>query len=390
MRSTTGFVSAALCLWACGHSSVTEVSRAQAAVDTAYAIQGEYQGVNAANGNVWAAQVSARGGGNFRLLLLKGGLPGQGWNGQAGRILTGTLNGAAATFIQNGFNLSIAAAGDSMRGTNDSGQRLGLAKVHRQSPTLNQAPPTGATVLFDGTSLAAWTNASARLDSNRFLIPQGSFSTGGAVTTQSFGDFTLHLEFQLPFEPDASGQGRANSGVSIQNRYEVQILDSFGESFADLATTDSIEPTRQCGGVWEQSAALINMTFPPLTWQTYDIDFTAARWDSLGHKVQNARLTMRHNGVFIHSDRNIPGSTLQGAAESSANGPNRLQYHGHDIPFKNIWIVPHAASSKIAPAILKRQGSLHIQTKATRYALANPLLPFLLFPDGRILGLPGI
>ena len=333
------------------------------------------------------AQVSARGSGSFRVLLLEGGLPGQGWNGQGRKILMGTYANGNATFTQSSYNLSISVVGDSLRGTNDLGQRLRLAKVYRQSSTLNLAPPSGATVLFDGTSLAAWTSGTARLDSAH-LIPQGAFSTGGAVTSQAFGDFTMHLEFQIPFEPDASGQNRANSGLIIQNRYEVQILDSFGESFPDLAASDTIEPKRHCGSVWEQAASLVNMTFPPRVWQTYDIDFTAAKWDSLGRKTQNAKLTVRHNGVLVHSDRILLGSTLQGDAESSAPGKHRLQYHGHDIPFRNIWIVPRSGSSKIAPGL--RRGSVTSTRDAPRYALTNQRVPFFVFPDGRKMGLPGI
>ncbi len=335
LKSLSSLVFIALCVLTCSpSSSITSPFQNPAQGDTDYAIQGEYLGTNVATGLAMGAQVMAQGQGTFALLLLDGGLPGQGWNGNGRKSFSGNRQGNSAIFVQSSFNLSVGVTGDSLTGTNELGQTLRLVKVHRQSPTLNQTPPAEATVLFDGTSVAAW--ADAVLDSNHIMFV--NIGSSGATTLQSFTDFTLHLEFRLPFEPDASGQGRGNSGIYLQKRYELQILDSFGQSLPYLFAADTIEPKRQCGAFYEQSAPLVNMAFPPLTWQTYDIQFTSARWDSTGHKIQNAKVTVQQNGVVIHQDRILSNSTLAGSPESSSPSPHLLQYHGHEIAFRNIWI----------------------------------------------------
>ncbi len=332
-----GFTLAAFCFAACDHSPVSVVQN-PAPTDTAYSIQGEYMGINAATGDSEGAQVTAQGGNNFGLLILKGGLPGRGWNGKDWKILSGALQGNSARFVQNGFNLSIRIAGDSVLGSNDSGQILRLVKIQRQSPTLGEAPPAGAVVLFDGDSVTAWNNAV--LDSTHAL--RADETSTGAFTKQLFGDFTLHMEFYLPFEPGNSGQERGNSGVYLQGRYELQILDSFGESLANLAVSDTLDPARQCGAFYEQSAPLTNMSFPPLTWQTYDLDFVAAKWDSPGNKTQNAAVTVRQNGILLHQNQTLPNPTLLGSAETPSPGPILLQYHGPRVLFRNIWLTTPA------------------------------------------------
>jgi hypothetical protein len=129
--------------------------------------------------------------------------------------------------------------------------------------------------------------------------------------------------------PLARGQARGNSGVYIQKRYEVQILDSFGLRGAD----------NECGGLYKQRAPLLNMSFPPLIWQTYDIDFTAARFDAAGKKTANARITVRQNGVVIHDNIEITAKTGGGSVEGPDPLPIKLQDHGNLVHFRNIWIV---------------------------------------------------
>jgi hypothetical protein len=142
-------------------------------------------------------------------------------------------------------------------------------------------------------------------------------------------DFRLHLEFRLPFMPYATGQGRGNSGVYIQRRYEVQILDSFGlEGVAN-----------ECGGLYRQQPPDVNMCLPPLTWQTYDIWFTAARFDGEGNKTANARITVLHNGVPIHNDYEVVAKTGAGRPEAPEPMPILLQDHGNPVRFQNVWIV---------------------------------------------------
>ena len=152
----------------------------------------------------------------------------------------------------------------------------------------------------------------------------------GATSKKEFGSHTIHLEFQTPFKPLARGQGRGNSGFYAQGRYEIQILDSFGLK----------GEWDECGGIYKVSRPKVNMCYPPLSWQTYDIDFTAAEWKD-GKKVKNARMTVRHNGVVIHDALELPGHTTAAPVkESPEPGPVFLQNHGNPVRFRNIWVVP--------------------------------------------------
>jgi hypothetical protein len=117
--------------------------------------------------------------------------------------------------------------------------------------------------------------------------------------------------------------------VYIQKRYEVQILDSFG-----LGTV-----INGCGALYRQQGPDLNMSFPPLDWQTYDIYFTAPRWDEQGKKTANARITAMHNGVRIHDDREVTAKTGAGMAEGPDKQPLRLQDHGNPVHFRNVWLV---------------------------------------------------
>ena len=153
----------------------------------------------------------------------------------------------------------------------------------------------------------------------------------GCKGKQLFTNFTAHVEFLLPFKPLGRGQDRANSGVYLQDRYEVQVLDSFGLKGEN----------NECGGIYTQAKPAVNMCFPPLVWQTYDIDFTAARYDASGAKTASARLSVRHNGVMIHENlelkTNTPGN---GRKEDASGGPFFLQGHGNPVFFRNIWALP--------------------------------------------------
>src|SRR5690606_10766687 len=131
-----------------------------------------------------------------------------------------------------------------------------------------------------------------------------------------FGDHKIHIEFLLPYKPEARGQGRGNSGIYLQGRYEVQMLDSFGLEGRD----------NECGGIYSVAKPKVNMCLPPLVWQTYDIDFTAARYDAEGKKTANARITVHHNGVLIHDDIELPhATTASRLKEGPEDGPIYLQ-----------------------------------------------------------------
>src|SRR5262249_28832554 len=148
----------------------------------------------------------------------------------------------------------------------------------------------------------------------------GNLLAADCTSKQKFGDHSLHVEFLIPFKPSARGQARSNSGVYVQSRYEIQVLDSLGfEGKHD-----------ECGGIYSIAAPLVNMCFPPLTWQTYDLDFAAARYDSGGKKIQNARITVRHNGVMIHDNLELSHGTPGPSPEEP--GPEALYLQGHGDP----------------------------------------------------------
>ena len=128
--------------------------------------------------------------------------------------------------------------------------------------------------------------------------------------------------------PLARGQARGNSGLYVNGCYEVQMLDSFGLEGKD----------NECGGIYKVGAPAVNMCFPPLAWQTFDVDFTAAKYQD-GKKVKNARITVRHNGVVIHDDRELPAATPGGCGKESEPGPIFLQNHGNPVRYRNIWAV---------------------------------------------------
>jgi hypothetical protein len=204
-----------------------------------------------------------------------------------------------------------------------NGKPVGTAqRVERNSPTLGLAPPPNATILFDGTSVEQWENARLTEDG---LLQEGTTSK---LKLQSH---KLHIEFRLPYQPLDRGQARGNSGIYLQGRYEVQMLDSFGLEGKD----------NECGGIYSIKAPAVNMCFPPLSWQTYDIDFTAARYDDQGQVVENPRITVRHNGVLIHENVELPRSTTAAPlAPGPEPGPVYLQDHGCPVRYRNIWVIP--------------------------------------------------
>jgi hypothetical protein len=128
--------------------------------------------------------------------------------------------------------------------------------------------------------------------------------------------------------PTAEGQARGNSGVYIQDCYEFQVLDSFGLEGKN----------NECGGLYSMIEPKVNMCFPPLSWQTYDFDFTAPKFDG-DKKIANANVTLRHNGVVIYDKLEIPKLTPGGRSAEGAIGPLMLQNHGNPVVYRNIWVV---------------------------------------------------
>ncbi len=279
-----------------------------------YADQGEFL-------NDWGgAQVIALGEDKFRLVTYKGGLPGSGWDKETRSQAEGKRDGDKIAFAgPNDFKAELAAGALSIS-TADGGPWT-MKKTSRTSPTMGAKPPAGATLLFDtGGTADAW--AGGHLDDRGLLA-------SGCKTKKSYQSFSLHCEFLLPFKPLGRGQDRGNSGVYLQDRYEVQVLDSFGLKGEN----------NECGGIYTKAKPAVNMCFPPLVWQTYDIDFTAAQFGADGKKTKNAVATVRHNGVVIHDKFEIPGTTGGGQPESPTPGPIQLQGHGNPVFYRNIWVV---------------------------------------------------
>ncbi|MFI7543637.1 family 16 glycoside hydrolase [Actinoplanes sp. NPDC049599] len=188
-------------------------------------------------------------------------------------------------------------------------------------------------VLFDGSDLTEWQHTDGRFPSWPRVAGNAMEVKGGDLRTkQAFGDYKLHVEFKVPLLPaDVTGQNRGNSGVYQQERYELQILDSYG---------DTTPANNEAGAIYTKKAADVNAAKPPEQWQTYDIDFRAARYDAAGKKTENARISVVWNGKQAHKDFEIDGGTGGNIAEGPSTGAIRLQDHGNKVQYRNIWIEP--------------------------------------------------
>jgi hypothetical protein len=288
-------------------------------VDADYAIQGEYSGT-AESGKKLGVQVIALGDGKFQAVGYVGGLPGDGWDKGERERTDGVLKDGAVVFTGKEGRKGTLKAGS--LAIEVDGKLVGsLKKIKRVSPTMGMKPPPGAVVLFDGSTGEHFHGAK---------ITEDGFLEQGVKSKQEFGSHTIHLEFRTPYKPKARGQGRGNSGLYMQGRYETQILDSFG-----LAGKHN-----ECGGIYSVKDSDENMCFPPLTWQTFDVDFTAAKFEG-GKKIAHARMTVKLNGVVIHHDVEVPKST---AASPKKEGPEPgfvyIQDHGNPVRLRNIWVLP--------------------------------------------------
>lgn len=198
------------------------------------------------------------------------------------------------------------------------------------------APPSDAIVLFDGKNLNAWKSekdggpAKWRVEQGELVVAPG---TGDIQTRASFGDVQLHVEWYAPQLPaDKVDQDRANSGVFLQDVYEVQVLDSF---------ENKTYVNGQAGAIYKQYPPLVNASLPAARWQTYDIIFTAPRFAPDGAVKSPARMTVLHNGVLIQNNAALKGATAYIGAplyKAHGNQPIRLQDHSHEVRFRNIWL----------------------------------------------------
>jgi hypothetical protein len=196
-------------------------------------------------------------------------------------------------------------------------------------------PPEGATILFDGKTLDKWTKPDGKTPAHWKLLDGGVMQVekgGNLITKDKFGGaFKLHAEFRVPYVPEGKGQGRGNSGVYVQGRYEVQVLDSYGLE----------SKNNDCGAIYEVAAPLKNVCKAPTVWQSYDIEFTAPKFEN-GKKTEPAHMTVYQNGVKIHDDVKIPVDNTRAGmgGDPSMPGPIMLQDHGHPVQFRNIWLTP--------------------------------------------------
>jgi len=216
---------------------------------------------------------------------------------------------------------------------------LFLSHFSGAQTTQPAAPPTDAVVLFDGTQKSLddnWTNRRGKpVD---WTVADGEMTSQklDIITKQKFQDYQLHVEFNEPnLPPEVKGQERGNSGVYMQGRYEIQVLDSYGIAKPDKG---------DCGAVYGRHAPAENACLPPGQWQTYDITYKAAKYDADGKKITRARVTVIQNGKKIQDDVEIGGPTGSELLRDGPDpGPIMLQYHRNSVKFRNVWIIPTPA-----------------------------------------------
>ena len=295
-------------------------------------ITGEYVGELTVDGKKGdgLAQVIAEGKGKYRAVLMRGLWKTDKKIKQIRIELTGTvdadgnvpLEGAGWTGTLVGRKTLVAKA--------EKGSFNGKW-TERKSPTLGAKPPKGAVVLLPlepgkEPSLAEWTNQKWT------PLPNSAMRVGRGLnfSVKKFGSVKLHLEFRCPYQPTKRGQGRGNSGVYLQKRYEVQVLESFG----------LMSKSDDAGSIYKIATTKINASLPPLTWQTYDIEFQAPVIGPDGKAKTPPMMSVMHNGVEIHKDQVLPGKTTAAAAKGLAPKDSlMLQDHGNKVEYRNIWVV---------------------------------------------------
>jgi len=195
-------------------------------------------------------------------------------------------------------------------------------------------PPSDAIVLFDGKDLSQWKGE--KNNPAKWEVKDGVATvngTGSISTKQEFGDCQLHVEWATPEKVEGEGQGRGNSGILLQGRYEVQVLDSY---------INKTYYHGQAGAIYKQYAPLVNACRKPGEWQSYDIIFHAPRFDADGKLEKPATVTVSQNGVLVQDNAEIKGSTGPTGAPKYRAHPLKqsvvLQDHHNPVRYRNIWI----------------------------------------------------
>lgn len=200
-------------------------------------------------------------------------------------------------------------------------------------------PPSDAIVLFDGTpaSLASNWAMDGNNDAPAWTIANGAMTAakGGIHTRQPFGDMQLHVEWRTPTTIRGNGQGRGNSGVFMMSRYELQVLDNYN---------NPTYPDGQAGAIYGQSPPFVNASRAPGQWQTYDVLWTAPRFNADKTVASPAYETVIHNGVVVQNHTALIGETghriLATYKGHNPTEPIALQFHGDPISYRNIWVRP--------------------------------------------------
>ena len=196
--------------------------------------------------------------------------------------------------------------------------------------TLGVKAPEGAVILLGDKTLEGWVSSDGTTPAKwRFADGILTVGRGDIKTGKTFGNFELHVEFTVPYMPDAHGQGRGNSGVYLTGNHELQVLDSYGLKIQN----------NDCGAIYQQITPCVNACKPPLQWQTYDVTFHKAQVQD-GKVAKKARVTVVQNGIKIIDDAEISPTPGGAGIAEGKDGPLLLQDHGNAVQYRNIWIKP--------------------------------------------------
>ncbi|TWT80931.1 Histone H1-like nucleoprotein HC2 [Planctomycetes bacterium CA13] len=314
--------------------------------EPSYPLMGEFAGeikLGDAEPQTVAIQIRPLGKNAFQAIQFAGGLPGQeNWQGEPVELIGRRSEGFV---VLSGGPYVLIVEKNGCTVIDRKGDRIGkLSRVTRHSPTLGAPAPKDAIVLFDGTSTDQFTAAQMTKEG---LLQQG------ATIKPMLHDFNLHVEFMLPYMPEADGQSRGNSGIYLQSRYECQILDSFG----------TLPVFNGLGALYRFRTPDLNMCLPPLVWQTYDIQFTAARWAADQTKIRGAHVTSWVNGVKVQDNIEVPSQTGSGKVEEPTLLPTLIQDHGDPVRFRNVWVVDRGLTNGEFPIIPTKEELAAIKAK---------------------------
>lgn len=322
-----------------GDPAITDIGE----VDSRYAYIGEYT-AETASGPIGVRISTQAGDQPMFAKIYPGGLPGMGWKTATPELVAGTVDSQGITLrgSESGSRQVRSAAGRTLL-VEPSGQEIELKKIARHGVTLGKPAPAGAKVLFNGSDTSAWKNAKTE---------DGLLKIGCETVDPLVGGH-LHVEFRTPYMPSSVGQKRGNSGIYLQKRYEVQVLESFA--------LEGIE--NECGAIYRQRRPDLNMALPPLVWQSYDIFLVPAVFKD-GQKIKSTELTVIHNGVPVHYHTLVVAKTGAGSAEGPDPLPLLLQDHGDPIVYRNIWHAP-STSLPIAQQPQKMESVLNSMVQST-------------------------